>query len=638
MKTLITNPPWATPERVGFRSNVRWPFTVSRADWEARGRPGYHFPIYQAYAAALFQRSGLPVGVVDCSIDAVDAPGYLARIERESPDIIVIEVATASFAGDIDHVRRVKERFGKPIVLIGPHSTIFHDALMREHRCVDFIARGEYEYTLLDLVKTLAAGGSPEGVPGITYRAGGQVRVNPPRPFIENLDELPFPARDLFAWERYHEPDYLAAPWITMITSRGCPYRCTFCLWPQAMYGHRFRARSARNVVDEMEYCVARYTPAELFFDDDTFTLGKQRVLDLCDEIIRRGVTVVWSCMGRVDTVDEEMLSRMHRAGCRKIKFGVETGSAAIMQAIRKGINLAEVPKAFETAKRCGLEVHGTFMIGLPGETRETVYETIRLAQKLPNDFLQFSIATPLPGTEFFALCETKNWLVTSDWAHFDGNYGAVMSYPTLSREEMEELRYFAIISCPPRSAKVATTPAAKFFDELRARGPYAAFARAMRYLMRRTGLLRRDASELVLRGPVRPGLGWHLDENPLGAPGIGREAFLLVEPHGSPMDISLTLVARAPVAPPPFPVLTASVNGAPAGSWRLGPEWSSCSFTVRVPCTSGEVTLTVDRAHRVCPPGKVPRFFGALIREVSARATPCWGQTSRGCPIIHSI
>jgi len=197
------------------------------------------------------------------------------------------------------------------------------------------------------------------------------------------------------------------------------------------MYGHGFRARSPANVVSEMDYCVKRYRPGEIFFDDDTFTIGKKRVHEIWSLIMEKGLEIVWSCMGRVDTVDDEMLSRMYRAGCRKIKFGVETGFSRIMAAIKKNIDLSKVPKAFEAAKRCGLEVHGTFMIGLPGETPETVRETVSLAQKLPNDSLQFSIATPFPGTEFYEDCRRNGLLVTEDWSNYDGTFGAVMSYLT---------------------------------------------------------------------------------------------------------------------------------------------------------------------------------------------------------------
>lgn len=451
MKTVICNPPWLTKDRIGFRSNVRWPFTVPLSVFRAKGSASYHFPIYQAYLAALMMREGLEIGVIDATLDLLDIPAFIRRLRDEKADLCVVETSTPSLPFDLRTMRAVKEELGIPVIAIGPHTTIHHREALAEHLCIDYIVRGEYEATVTELVKRLRDGGDPRGVRGVSYRRDGAVVANEDRPPLDDLDRLPWPARDLYRWEQYHEPSHLALPWITMITSRGCPYRCTYCLWPQVMYGARFRARSARNVADEMEHCVRRYAPGEIFFDDDTFTIGKRRVLEICDEILRRRIDVIWSCMGRVDTVDEEMLSGMRRAGCRKIKFGVETGSAAIMKAIKKGIDLARVPTAFEAAKRCGLEVHGTFMIGLPGETEETVRETVSLARSLPNDSLQFSIATPFPGTEFFDYCKKNGLLVTENWADYDGTFGAVVRYPHLGKKRIEALHAAAIRTCAPR-------------------------------------------------------------------------------------------------------------------------------------------------------------------------------------------
>lgn len=456
MKTVICNPPWLTKERIGFRANVRWPFTIPLSVFREKGCASYHFPIYHAYLAALMMREGLEVGVIDAVLDLLDVPAFVGRLREAKADLCVIETSTPSFPEDIRAMRAVKEGLGIPVVAVGPHTTIFHREALERHPCIDYVARGEYEATVTELAKRLASGGDAAGVAGVSWRRGGGVVVNPDRPYIDDLDALPYPARDLYRWDRYHEPSYIALPWITMITSRGCPFRCTYCLWPQVMYGGGFRARSARNVVDEMEHCVRRYAPGEIFFDDDTFTIGKARVLEICDEIIRRGLSVVWSCMGRVDTVDEETLGRMRLAGCRKIKFGVETGSPAIMRAIRKGIDLARVPEAFAAAKRCGMEVHGTFMVGLPGETPETVRETVALARRLPNDSLQFSIATPFPGTEFFDRCRREGILVTENWADYDGTFGAVMSYPGLAKAEIEALHAAAIREFYPRRRSLA--------------------------------------------------------------------------------------------------------------------------------------------------------------------------------------
>ena len=619
MKTLITNPPWVTRERVGFRSNVRWPFTVSKRVWAAKGRPSYHFPIYQAYAAALFRENRMDVGVIDCSVDALDTEDYLGAIERARGDLIVIEVAAASFKTDIDVIRNVKERFGKPVVLVGPHCTYFHEDIIKQYDFIDYIARGEFEYTLLELAQSLSGGAALDGVLGITRREDGRVKVNPPRPFQEDLDGLPFPARDLYDWKRYHEPHYLALPWITIISSRGCPFRCIFCLWPQTMYGRRYRKRSARNVADEIEFCVSRYGPGEFFFDDDTFALDKNHVIGICDQIMARGLDILWSCMGRVDTVDRELLEAMYRAGCRKIKFGVETGSPAIMQTIKKGIDIGLVEEKFVMAKECGLEVHGTFMIGLPGETRETIYQTIELARRLPNDSLQFSIATPFPGTEFYRQCEENGWLVTSDWSNFDGNFGAVMSYPQLSKNEMEEMLYFALVSCQTPSGDEKKTVTGKFFHEARSRGLCKAVARAARYILKKAGLSRGPSGGLTLRGPVRLGIGWYTEENPLGHAGTGKEAFCSIGGKGGlPRGGLLTLTSRSPGGEPPFPLLDISLNGKPLASGRQGADWQVRQFSLPASGRPVEIKLAVDRTLKVAQPQKPSKFFGLLVKKIS--------------------
>jgi len=468
VKVLFVNPPWQDADRVGFRSNVRWPFTVSRDQLADTGAASYHFPIYQAYGLAVLEQDGHEVAAVDCTALDLDVSDLLGRMADFAPDLIVVEVSTPSFPVDIETIRRMDEQNDVPLVLIGAHASVFHREILTEHLFVDAIARGEYEYTLRDAARALEEGRPFAGVAGLTCRdSDGETVVGPDRPYI------------------YHEPGYIALPWITMVSTRGCPSKCTFCNWPQTMYGHTYRARSAENVVDEMAYCVGKYHPGEIFFDDDTFTIGKKRVLEICSEIERRGLDVLWTCMGRVDTVDTEVLSRMRSAGCRKIKFGVETGSREVMDRIRKRIDLQRVPEVFRAARDAGIEVHGTFMVGLPGETRETVRETIELACSLPMDTVQFSIATPFPGTEFFAECERNGWLVTRDWSHYDGRFGAVVSYPQLDKTEIELMLTLAEREYLDRTQRRSLL--SKFIDTTRHHGLRYALGKTREYLRTRT-------------------------------------------------------------------------------------------------------------------------------------------------------
>jgi len=544
MKVLLANPPWVKEDRVGFRSNVRWPFTISKSEFERGNRASYHFPIYQAYTLAVLGQEGFDVAAIDCSVSGMDIQEFVRAVGSHAPDLVVMEISTPTFDLDMATASVLKEKLTLPMVVVGTHASIYHREILGGYSSIDLVARGEYEYTVLDLAGALQQERDLAGVQGLTFRRDGEVVVNPDRPRVEDLDTIPFPARDHFEWRKYHEPTYFALPWITMITSRGCPYQCTFCSWPQTMYGHRYRVRSAQNVVDEMEYCVEKYRPGEIFFDDDTFTIGKTRVMEICREIRDRDLSVIWSCMGRTDTVDDEMLAHMFDAGCRKIKFGVETGSTRIMAAIQKGLDLNKVAAAFQMARSVGMEVHGTFMIGLPGETRDTVRETVQLACSIPMDSVQFSIATPFPGTDFYRQCRQNGWLVTENWEDYDGNFGSVVSYPQLSKVEIEELHCFANQEYETRRKRDPIL--VRFTNEMRRAGVSGAVRRAAESarirVSRRMGRLRHaveDAESIELDWDWYP-----YDPDEEGRP-VGAHSTLRVLVQ-SP-DRTLKLTARSP-------------------------------------------------------------------------------------------
>jgi len=412
---------------------------ISEREFKLQHRALYHFPLYHAYAAALLMDRGFEVGVIDSAADSLDISSFVAAVESQNPDLIVLEVSTPSFDIDLSTCRALHPKLDVPLALIGSHATVFHRQILEQHAAVDIVIRGEFEETILDLTEHMAKGQAFDDVPGITFRTpAGEIRENAPRPFITDLDVMPYPARELYAWQRYHEPVYEKLPWITMLSSRGCPFSCIFCSWPQTMYGHQYRTRTPASVVAEIEFCQERYKPGEYFFDDDTFTVDKKHVTDICREILERHIPLTWSCMGRIDTVDRETLELMSRAGCRRIKFGLETGSAEVMRMIRKKLDLRQAQQTIRQAQEAGIKVHGTFMIGLPGETHQSVQETIEFALTLNLDSAQFSIATPFPGTEFYRLAEENNWLYTRDWSKYDGATGSVVSYPHLSKKEID--------------------------------------------------------------------------------------------------------------------------------------------------------------------------------------------------------
>jgi radical SAM superfamily enzyme YgiQ (UPF0313 family) len=611
MKVLLANPPWVKEDRVGFRSNVRWPFTISKAEFERGNKASYHFPLYQAYTLAVLEQEGFGVAAIDCSVSGMDVEEFVRAVEGQAPDLVVLEISTPTFDLDMATATALKESLGIPIALVGTHASIYHREILGGHSSIDFVIRGEYEYVVLDLATAVREGKDLDAVQGLTFRRDGDIVVNPDRPRVEDLDTIPFPARDHFEWRKYHEPTYFALPWITMITSRGCPYRCTFCSWPQTMYGHRYRVRSAENVVDEMEHCVEKYRPGEIFFDDDTFTIGKTRVMEICREIRDRDLRVVWSCMGRTDTVDDEMLAGMFNAGCRKIKFGVETGSKRIMSTIQKGLDLDKVATAFQMARSVGMEVHGTFMVGLPGETRDTARETVQLACSIPMDSVQFSIATPFPGTDFYEQCRRNGWLVTEKWENYDGNFGSVVSYPQLSKVEIEELHYFANQEYEMRRRRDPVF--VRFKNEMRRAGVSGALRRAAE-----SGRLRVSRKMAGLRGAVEDSesieLDWDwypYDPDEEGRP-VGAHSTMRVLLQST--DRSLRLTARSP-GELDLSQMSVFHGENVLATFDLSRSWQE--FSVDLPGTDLlELSLRAEPTV-ACRKGAYIRHYGAVVKNI---------------------
>jgi radical SAM superfamily enzyme YgiQ (UPF0313 family) len=324
--------------------------------------------------------------------------------------------------------------------LIGSHATFFHRQILEENPTVDGIVRGEAEMTIKDLALALDEQDDLSGVMGMTYRQGNEVYVNPDRRLIEDLDSLPFPARHIVSQDGYRAAIYSGDRPTAMVSSRGCPYHCVYCLWPDTLYGHNFRARSAANVVDEMEHVVKDYGVDEIYFDDDCLTLNKKRVLEMCRLLLERGVGVDWIVQARVDTVDREVLTAMKEAGCHYILFGVESGSPKMLEVMKKRITLDRAKEAFRECRELGIKTQAFFLFGVPGETKETIEETIEFAKELDADSTQFAIAIPHPGTEMYQQCIDNGWLVFDSWEDFAAE-NSLIETPELTREDVERAR-----------------------------------------------------------------------------------------------------------------------------------------------------------------------------------------------------
>jgi anaerobic magnesium-protoporphyrin IX monomethyl ester cyclase len=427
MKTLIINPPC----KKGFERSGRWPSKSTGGAFQE--------PLFLAYAAAVLEKNRLEVELIDCR------PAYISLEElnkKNTSDVglIVIQTSTPSIEEDIYSTEFLKKQNPKiKTVLVGPHPTIYYAEILEKNQLIDIVALGEYDYTVLDIAKAVKENKSFENIEGIAFKKDGRVIRTKPREAISDLDEMPFPARHFLPVEKYYSPLFSARPSLRLISSRGCPFQCTFCSWPQTMYGRKVRLRMPEKVVDEIEEMIDKFGAKELYFDDDTFGAIPEHAISICNEILKRKIKIPWICMGRVDRINGEVLQKLSEAGCRVIKYGVESGSAEILKNIKKGITPEQIKKAFALTKKYRIQSYATVIFGLPGETQETIKETINFVNKIDPDFVQFSIATPYPGTEFFEQAQKNNWLTAKNWSDYDSIDKSVIEYPHLKKEEIEQ-------------------------------------------------------------------------------------------------------------------------------------------------------------------------------------------------------
>jgi radical SAM superfamily enzyme YgiQ (UPF0313 family) len=437
MKVFLGNSPWSKPGYYGVRAGSRWPH------FEKEGACYMPFPFFMAYAAALLEDKGFDVTLVDGVAEGLSSEEFFARLEAASPNIVVYEVSTPSIEQDLKVANETKKRLGPDveIVFCGPHHEMYRKEFLAEHRNIDIVACGEYEFTLLELSQVRASGGTPECVKGVIYRdASGVIHVNPDRPLEQDLKKFPWPARHLLPMDRYLDlPGGIPAPSLQIWASRGCPFSCIFCSWPQIMYGgSNYRTRDSKDVVDEIEYCIRIFGFKSFYFDDDTFNIGKERMLSLCEEIIRRSICLPWAIMARADCMDREILSAMKRAGLVALKYGVESAEPGILAASGKSLDLEKVRETVALTRELGIRYHLTFTFGLPGETWESIRKTIRFAKSMDPDSLQFSIVTPFPGSRYFNLLDGKGYLLSKNWEEYDGYNRAVIRTEHLSAGDLE--------------------------------------------------------------------------------------------------------------------------------------------------------------------------------------------------------
>jgi anaerobic magnesium-protoporphyrin IX monomethyl ester cyclase len=396
-------------------------------------------PLGLMYVAAYLKKhTNHEIKILDCLIEKINRQQLETRIEQERPDVIGITSLTFTLI-DVLKTAKIAKQVNSDIkvVLGGPHVNIYPEETLNFPE-IDYLILGEGEKPVKDLIDNLGQTKNLYNFKGIAFKDNHKI-INPgPRELIENLDELPFPARDLVPNEKYSSVLSENNPVTTMFSSRGCPFRCTFC--NRAHLGKIFRARSAKNVVDEMEEC-KRMGIGEIFIYDDTFTINRQRVLDICSEIEKRKLKISWDVRARVDTVDQEILEAMKKTGCQRIHYGVEAGTQKVLDVMKKGITLEQVEKAFKLTQKAGIQTLAYFMIGSPRETRKDIFQTIKFAKKINPDFVCFSITTPYPLTELYSQGLNEKILPYDYWKEFaknpQSNFVPFVWEEKLSRKEL---------------------------------------------------------------------------------------------------------------------------------------------------------------------------------------------------------
>lgn len=435
MKVYFINPPFKS-EYGKFSRENRSP-AVTRSGT-------FYYPLWLIYAAAVCEKEGF-------EIEFLDAPAFplndeqsleVIRSKGEETRMFVMETSTPSLTHDIQFLEKVKQIYPEAVyVMVGTHVSALPEETLELSDRIDAIARREFDYIIRDLAVCLRDGKDWTFTKGITYRKEEQIISNPDMPYIENLDEIPFAAK--FIKEHLNYKDYFFAgayyPEIQLFTGRGCPARCNYCVYPQTMHGHGYRLRSAENVADEMEYIRQNFPDVKhVVIEDDTFTARKERVEKICRLIIERGIKLKWLCNARVN-LDYGTMVLMKKAGCRQIIPGIESGSQAILNNIKKGITIKQVEEYVKNAKKAGLLVHACYMVGNQGETEETMQNTLRLALKLNTDGAQFYPLLPFPGTEAYAWAKENGYIKGdySDYVKEDGTINCVFELPNLSSERM---------------------------------------------------------------------------------------------------------------------------------------------------------------------------------------------------------
>lgn len=439
MKILVLNPPFLKK----FSRPQRSPAVTKSGT--------LYYPIWLAYLTAVLEADGFEVVFWDAPAAGKETGDVLELVRREGFALAILDASTPSVASDAALAGRIKAASnGTFTLLVGSHVSALPEETLALDAGIDAVARREYEYTVRELARLLRDKGKADaaglaGIAGVSFRNGERITHNPDRPFIENLDELPWVApiyKKHLDFRHYFNAN-APPPMVTLISSRGCPFRCGFCVYPQTLTGRAFRFRSVSDVLDEAAWALEAFPGLRsIFFEDDTLTANKARCLEFCDQILARGLSFSWIANSRAD-LDEETLRVMRAAGCRMLCVGFESGDQKSLKAMKKGVSVDSMRAFVRHAKKAGILVHGCFIFGFPGETETSILRTIDFALSLAIDTAQFYPVMVYPGTEAYQDYLERGWITADDfskWLTAEGLHNCVVKNEELSPEKLVRL------------------------------------------------------------------------------------------------------------------------------------------------------------------------------------------------------
>lgn len=439
MKILMLNPPFMDKYSKSSRSPA-----VTKSGT-------IYFPLWLSYAAGVLDKKGYELKILDAPAKCLTKNETLKRIKAFHPHLAVIDTSTPSINSDLDFTKRIKEVLPDvKTCLVGTHVSATASEILPKHAdYVDFIARHEYDYTLPEVAEAIEGKRAFSDVLGISYSEGGVLKENQNRPYINNLDELPFVAE---VYKKYLDiEDYFYAhvsfPTVSIFSSRGCPSKCFYCMYSQVMFGKAYRKRSAKNLFEECQYIVKNFPNVkEILIDDDNFSVDQKNVQEFCRMMIDNKLPLKWVVQCRVNLKYETMVL-MKKAGCRLVVVGYESGSQRILDGMHKGITLEQSRNFNVAAMKAGMRVHGCFMVGNPGETKETMMETLNFAKSLRMDTAQFFPLIVYPGTEAWTWAKQNGYITAKsydEWLTPDGMHNCVLSTNEVSNQELVDFCNYA--------------------------------------------------------------------------------------------------------------------------------------------------------------------------------------------------